>query len=86
MRGSKLLGQMTVLSGQRLTVARSSDFRTLLQGVADGLADAGWVGTLWEESKMPRQNITYYTPFVSDDVALLAEVIDGYHPEFPALS
>ncbi len=31
-------------------------FDKTLEAVADGLTDMGWVGTLWEESKMPLQN------------------------------
>ena len=31
----------------------------------------GWVGTLWELSKMPLQNVTYYVPFATDDYRLI---------------
>ena len=37
------------------------------EAVEIGLADIGWVGTLWELSKMPLQNVTYYAPFASND-------------------
>ena len=52
-------------------------FKDTLEAVGDGLTDAGWVGTLWEGSKMPLQNITYFTPFVSDD---LVETLKGDGP------
>ncbi|MEM7467718.1 MAG: C4-dicarboxylate ABC transporter substrate-binding protein, partial [Pseudomonadota bacterium] len=57
-----------------------------LEGVQIGLADIGWVGTLWENSKMPLQNITYSLPFISDDLLTLLEVINELHKELPALA
>ena len=56
-----------------------------LEGVADGLADLGWVGTIWEESKMPLQNLTYYTPFTISDVSTLASIMDRLTEEQPAM-
>ena len=44
------------------------DFNNTLEGVGDGLADLGWVGSLWEPAKQPLQNVAYYFPFVSGDV------------------
>ena len=35
------------------------NFKNTLEGVGDGLADIGWVGTLWEPVKMPLMNVTY---------------------------
>lgn len=60
-------------------------FQDTLEGVADGIADIGWVGTIWEESKMPLQNLTYYTPFAIDDVEVLAEIMDGLTADIPAM-
>ncbi len=60
-------------------------FQDTLEGVSDGLADAGWVGTFWEESKMPLQNVTYYTPFTIDDLTLLAKIIDDLNDDFPEM-
>ncbi len=28
----------------------------------------GWVGTLWELSKLPLQNVTYYVPFTTTTI------------------
>lgn len=50
------------------------NFQNTLEGVQDGLADIGWVGTLWEPNKMPLHNVTYYSPFVTDDVQLLRKI------------
>jgi TRAP-type C4-dicarboxylate transport system substrate-binding protein len=61
-------------------------FNDTLEAVEDGLTDAGWVGTLWEESKMPLQNITYYTPFVSNDLGVQLRVLNQMHENVPALA
>jgi len=61
-------------------------FQDTLEAVEDGITDAGWVGTLWEESKMPLQSITYYTPFVIDSQPLLMEVMNELHDEVPAMT
>ncbi|MGV2977895.1 C4-dicarboxylate TRAP transporter substrate-binding protein [Roseibium alexandrii] len=60
-------------------------FKDTLEAVGDGLTDAGWVGTLWEGSKMPLQNITYFTPFVSDDLVATLKIMNQLHREVPAL-
>nr|MBO2513120.1 C4-dicarboxylate ABC transporter substrate-binding protein [Gammaproteobacteria bacterium] len=56
-----------------------------LEAVEIGLTDIGWVGTLWELSKMPLQNVTYYTPFVTDDYNLILEIFNELHETEPAL-
>lgn len=60
-------------------------FKDTLEAVGDGLTDAGWVGTLWEGSKMPLQNITYFTPFVSDDLVATLRIMNELHRELPQL-
>lgn len=60
-------------------------FQDTLEAVEDGITDAGWVGTLWEESKMPLQSVTYYTPFVIDSQPLLMEVMNELHDQVPAM-
>lgn len=50
------------------------DFNNTLEGIENGLADIGWVGTLWEPVKMPLHNVLYYAPFVTGDVDLLLKV------------
>jgi TRAP-type C4-dicarboxylate transport system substrate-binding protein len=57
-----------------------------LEGVQIGLADIGWVGTLWENAKLPLQNITYSLPFISDDLPILLAVINELHDSIPALA
>ncbi|MDJ0824619.1 MAG: C4-dicarboxylate TRAP transporter substrate-binding protein [Rhodobacter sp.] len=60
-------------------------FKDTLEAVGDGLTDAGWVGTLWEGSKMPLQNVTYFTPFVSDDLVATLQIMNELHRELPQL-
>ena len=48
----------TEFAGPRPTAARSTNTANTLEAVEIGLTDMGWVGTLWELSKMPLQNVT----------------------------
>ena len=59
-------------------------WQNTLEAIEIGLTDIGWVGALWETSKMPLQNVTYYTPFVTDDLALLLDLFDLFS-EFQTL-
>lgn len=60
-------------------------YSNTLEAVEIGLTDVGWVGTLWELSKMPLQNVTYYTPFATDDYQMLHEIINELHETMPEL-
>ncbi len=51
-----------------------------------GLADIGWVGSLWESSRLPLQNITYALPFITDDLPALMRVLNEMHDTIPALT
>jgi TRAP-type C4-dicarboxylate transport system substrate-binding protein len=57
-----------------------------LEAVEIGLTDMGWIGTLWELSKMPLQNLTYYTPFATSDTRMLYEVMNELNAQVPALA
>ncbi|MFC1664859.1 C4-dicarboxylate TRAP transporter substrate-binding protein [Pseudomonadota bacterium] len=61
------------------------NFKNTLEGIGDGLGDIGWVGTLWEPNKLPLQNVTFYTPFVSDNVVAAAEIENEMHANIPAM-
>jgi len=52
------------------------NFENTLEAIEQGIADFGWVGTLWEPSKMPLQNIMFATPFVTDDPKVAVKVMD----------
>lgn len=56
-----------------------------LDAVEIGLADVGWVGALWETSKLPLQNITYSLPFITDDLLTLVRVMNRLHDEIPGM-
>ena len=53
--------------------------------VKDGIVDVGMVGTVWEGATMPLQNVTYFTPFATDDHNLLIEIFDQLTDELPEL-
>jgi TRAP-type C4-dicarboxylate transport system substrate-binding protein len=57
-----------------------------LEGIQIGLADMGWVGTLWELSKLPLQNVTFYAPFASDDFRLVVDIVNELHRTVPAMT
>ncbi len=50
-----------------------------LEAVEEGLAEIGTIQALFDPAKLAVQNVTYYTPFVSDDHALVSKVIDRLH-------
>ncbi|MBT4865860.1 MAG: C4-dicarboxylate TRAP transporter substrate-binding protein [Planctomycetaceae bacterium] len=60
-------------------------FQNTLEAVEDNLTDIGWVGTIWESSKMPLQQITFVTPFVVDDVRIVIDVMNSLHQSIPDL-
>ncbi len=62
------------------------NFQNTLEGVQDGLADIGWVGTLWEPNKLPLQNVTYYAPFATDNMQHLMEIQEELQANVPALN
>jgi TRAP-type C4-dicarboxylate transport system substrate-binding protein len=54
--------------------------------IKDGVADIGWVGTLFEAARFPLQNVTYYAPFGSNDVALISKIITNLQDKHPAMA
>jgi TRAP-type C4-dicarboxylate transport system substrate-binding protein len=62
------------------------DFNNTLEGVGDGLADIGWVGSLWEPAKQPLQNVAYYFPFVSGDVYHMTALQERLMQRVPAFA
>ena len=61
-------------------------YRETLSAVAENLTDIGWIGTLWESSSLPLQNVTYFAPFATDDLGAVLEVVDSIQEEFPEIS
>ena len=64
------------------TLYRFTDTRA---AVRDGIVDVGMVGTVWEGATMPLQNVTYFTPFATDDHKLLIEIFDHLTETLPEL-
>ncbi len=60
-------------------------FRETLSSVRDGITDIGWIGTLWEGHALPLQNVTYYSPFVTDDLSTVLEVMDDIQANVPEI-
>lgn len=52
-------------------------FSETLAAVKDGLADVGYVGTVWEADRMPLSGITFYTPFASSSMSVQARAVDN---------
>lgn len=52
-------------------------FSETLAAVKDGLADVGYVGTVWEADKMPLSGITFHTPFASNSMAVQARAVEN---------
>lgn len=61
------------------------NFKNTLEGIEQGLADIGWVGTLWEPGKMPLQNMQFYTPFAASDTLNLAKIMDDLNHNVPEM-
>jgi len=53
--------------------------------VRDGIVDVGLVGTVWENSAMPLQNVTYFTPFATTNHEQMIEIFDKLNNTVPAL-
>jgi TRAP-type C4-dicarboxylate transport system substrate-binding protein len=56
------------------------------KGIADGVADVGIVSTVFEAPKFPLQNVSYYTPFGTDDMALVSRTIAELQQRIPAMA
>lgn len=55
------------------------------KGIADGVADLGFVGTIFEAPKFPMQNVSYFAPFGTDDIALTGKIINDMQASIPAM-
>ena len=55
------------------------------EAVRDGIVDVGMVGTVWEGSEMPLQNVTYFTPFATSDHTMIIDIFDKLTDELPEL-
>ncbi len=60
-------------------------FQDTMEAVRDNITDIGYVGTLWEGSTMPLQNVTYFTPFATGDHGLIANAFESMNESVPAI-
>jgi TRAP-type C4-dicarboxylate transport system substrate-binding protein len=60
-------------------------FQDTMEAVRDNITDIGYVGTLWEGSTMPLQNVTYFTPFATGDHGLVANAFERLNETQPAI-
>lgn len=58
----------------------------VLEAVESGLVEMGQVYAIFEQDKLILQNITYMTPFGSDDLELVTRMIGELHAENPAMT
>lgn len=56
------------------------------KGISDGVADLGVVSTLFEAAKFPLQNVSYYTPFGTDNIELMSQTIADLQKNIPAMA
>jgi TRAP-type C4-dicarboxylate transport system substrate-binding protein len=60
-------------------------FTDTREAVMDGIVDVGMVGTVWEGANMPLQNVTYFTPFATEDHRMIIEIFDDLSESLPEL-
>ena len=55
----------------------------VLEGVKDGIADIGFEPTIFHPDKLPLEQVTFATPFMSSDVGLVGKVMNALHANVP---
>lgn len=56
------------------------------RGIADGVADLGFVGTLFEAARFPMQNVSYVAPFGTDDLGVVSATVADMQARIPAMA
>lgn len=57
-----------------------------LEAIEEGIADMGFVGTIFEASKMPLHNVSYMTPFGTDNIFHIVDVMAELQAKIPELA
>jgi TRAP-type C4-dicarboxylate transport system substrate-binding protein len=57
-----------------------------LEAIEAGVSDMGFVGTIFHASKMPLHNVTYMTPFATDNIYHVVDTITELQSQIPALA
>ena len=60
-------------------------FQETLSAVGGNVVDVGRVGSIFAPGAMPLHNVTYFSPFASDNLPLVISIIDQLHDKIPAL-
>jgi TRAP-type C4-dicarboxylate transport system substrate-binding protein len=55
----------------------------VLEGTRDGITDIGFEPTIFHPDKLPLEQITFATPFVTSDVELVGRTMNKMHAQFP---
>ncbi len=55
------------------------------KGIGDGVADLGFVSTIFEAAKFPTQNVSYYAPFGTDNIGTVTQVVNQMQDNIPAM-
>ncbi|MCB2037859.1 MAG: C4-dicarboxylate TRAP transporter substrate-binding protein, partial [Ottowia sp.] len=55
------------------------------KGIADGIADIGFVSTIFEAPRFPMQNVSYFAPFGTDDIATVGNIVNDMQKNIPAM-
>ncbi|NYT70523.1 C4-dicarboxylate TRAP transporter substrate-binding protein [Pusillimonas noertemannii] len=55
------------------------------KGIADGIADIGYVSTIFEAPNFPLQNISYHLPFTTSDIGIITNIMDKLQEDIPAV-
>ena len=58
----------------------------VLEAIQEGVADMGFVGTLFEAPSMPLHNVSYMTPFGSSDIFTVVDTMAELQGKIPALA
>jgi len=58
----------------------------VLEAIEEGLVDMGFVGTIFEAPKMPLQNVSYVSPFGTEDIGVVTGAIAKLQRDIPAMA
>lgn len=80
------------LEGTEHSVALTGQYGGAIAGVGEeletveaGLAELGVCQSLFDPAKMAVQNVTYYTPFITDDVRIVSDLMNRLQREDPQM-
>lgn len=58
----------------------------VLEAIEENIVDMGFVGTIFEASKMPLHNVSYMTPFGTKNIFHIVDIMTELQAEIPALA